>query len=60
MALNLAPVHIRAIDRRDITAEDDAQTRILAKAIIQEIQRIDNAQIAPGNQLRFFVRLPSE
>jgi len=50
MTLKLAPVHIRVIERTGITAEDNAQTRILAKAIVQEMQRIGKARAALSNQ----------
>ena len=58
MTLQLAPVHIRLIDRTGITAEDEAQTLILATAIIKEMLRIgmcisqdaDQSQTTKGPQ----------
>jgi len=59
MALKLLPVHIRVVERTGITADDEAQSRILARAIIQEMHRIGKAQPVLDDQPRFHLRLPS-
>jgi hypothetical protein len=59
MTLLLTPVLIRIADRTRVTAEDEAQTRVLAEAINQEMRRIINAQAALGQGPPFGARLPS-
>lgn len=40
MPLKLASVQVRAFDRTGITSEDEAQTKILARAIAEEMGQI--------------------